>query len=138
MIILLVSFNSGEQKFFEDKDKILNIQDNYNSDFLLAELPQGNYEDNIDYDRLIKIFTDPRDAGAENYVKFKSFCDAIVKRLSSNDTISNIVLKDEYGNVYYNLLKDEIVGLNLEGINNMDDSGGLSFKFYIYLKEEDE
>lgn len=138
MIILLVSFSSGEQKFFEDSNKILQIQDNYNSDFLLAELPQGNYEDHIDYNRLIKIFTDPRDSGAENYTNFRNFCDTIVRQLSLNDTISNIVLKDEHGNVYYNLLKDEIVGLNLEGINNMDDSGGLSFKFYIYLKEKGE
>ena len=56
--------------------------------------------------------------------------------MENNDEIENITLKDSDGNVYYNINSNNLIGIDAEGINNIDTSNKLSFRLYIYRKKE--
>jgi hypothetical protein len=54
-------------------------------------------------------------SSAEEYNRFRTYCKNILKQLNKGDKVSNVFVKDNYGNVFYNITKDQIVGIDIEG-----------------------
>lgn len=131
---LIFTFKSGAYKTFEDNNNCLTIQDNYRSDFLLTPRVFG-LNDDVDYYALLRISTSA-EANGEDYISFKNYCNELLTLMENNDEIVNIVLKDGDGNVYYNINSNDLIGIDAEGINNIDTSNKLSFRLYIYRKKE--
>lgn len=134
---IIFSFETGEQKIFSDVSKTLTIQDNYNYDELLSP-NQINNTIEEDYFSLISISNNTITNNTNDYISFKNFGDSIVAQLQKNDKISNIIIKDSYGNVYYNLLPNDIIGINLGGLldyGNPTEETTLLFKILIYCKK---
>lgn len=133
---LIFSFDSGKQEIFEDNNAFLSIQDNYRSEFLLTPRVFG-LSDDIKYYSLLRINTNEK-ANAQDYINFKDFCNKILNYMENGDNITNFVLKDNDGNVYYNITKENLIGIDAEGVNNIDTSNKLSFRIYLYRRKSEE
>ena len=111
--IFSMSFESGKQINYEDVSGGISISDTYKNDLLLRA--PGDFVDEIQYTNLLKMLTNNTYSTGEEYANFKNFCEQILKQMEI-DVVSNFIIKDNFGNVYYNILQNKIAGINIEGI----------------------
>lgn len=133
---ITISFDSGEQLIFADSAKAITLQDAYNNDFLIRS-EDRTIGDNIKYTNLIKIFTGMFYSSAEEYNRFRTYCKNILKQLNTGDKVSNVFVKDNYGNVFYNITKNQIIGIDIEGTTEQNELGDniLLHRLLIYVND---
>lgn len=129
---LIVTFESGEQNIFIDDKNILDINEKYASQMIINNELNLNRE--FEYFSVLIINPNLESSG-ENYIKFKEYSEIIIEHLEKNDPIKSIVLKDSYGDVYYNIVAENLVGVNLDGANELNNVNKLTFRLYFYLKK---
>lgn len=135
---IIISFDSGEQIKYEDLSQSLVIQDSFNSQNILNPdlriLPNGEH-----YNNVITINTSPDNITATEYNNFRFFCKKILRILdkTENNKISNIVIKDNNEEIFYNILKNEIVGIDIEGTTNytVENKKIFLFRLLVFLKD---
>lgn len=130
---VIISYTTGDQDSFIGEKGGLDIVHLYRTQYENTSEVAGLQGFN-EFNELIKIYSSLREENAwYNYTSFKQFCENNVLKIDK-DTVANITIKDNYGNVYYNILADQIIGLDIRGTTNELDV--LSFELYIYLKGE--
>ena len=134
-----VSFESGEQIFYTTETRDFIIREVYSSDLLLTDETQpGVNAEKYDYDTLLQLQTGFNSTASE-YAGFKRFCEKILSHIERDDKMTNFFVKDADGNAYYNLTKDEIIGIYFEGIaQDEENSNKLRFKLFVYTKRKDD
>lgn len=123
----IFSFSSGEQVIYDDITRTIRVTDSYYSPFLVA--PEGGYAPTCECERTLSLSTTDNIAH-ENYLNFQTFCNSILNRRKQSDEISGVCIISSDGEVFYNLLPAEIMGVRFGG-NSHD--GVLHFNLEIFL-----
>lgn len=92
------------------------------------------YLEQKQFDGVLSISSSPETENAfENYQDFIEFCKA--NFLNNKENITNFILKDNDGNVYYNISKEDLMYVDMEGSTRHTPDGTLTFNLVIFYKE---
>ena len=132
---LIVAFKSGKYLTYSDEELSLNINENYISDININPQLIGDLSDKPCFS--IIIITNLNVPNLMTYNNFKTFGEEVISTLQKDEIITNITIKDTYGNVYYNLLENEIYGVEFGSTTNSNNTNVLSYKMQIYRKKDE-
>ena len=132
---LVISLTSGEQHVFTDEFGGMTFGIDYGVK-ITDSLRDGERDGERDYDKVITIRSSYTENAYQSYKNFEEFALSHLTNLTKEE-LSNIVIKDNYGNVYYNLLQNEISELEIKGSNTITPNNGmLVFSLIIWCKGE--
>lgn len=133
---LIVAFKSGKYLTYSDEQLSLSINENYISDININPQLIGDLSDKPCFS--IIVITNLNTPNLSTYNSFKNFGEEIISTIQENEEqMSNIIIKDTYGNVYYNLLENNIFGVEFGSTTNSSNSNILSYKMQIYRKKDE-
>ena len=128
---LVISYKSGAQEIYTSLENGTGIVHLYKSDYSVMEL--NGLQGFNDFKEMIKFYSTVQENAWMNYKTLQEFCKNNILNVDKN-TISNILIKDNYGNVYYDIPMETVIGIDAQGTSENTDI--LSFEIYIYLKGE--
>lgn len=132
---LIFKFASGKEVNFIDEEHTFSIVENYRSPMLLTPQVFG-IDDNRDYYALLLIDGRPMEDYASNYCNYKNFGDSILDLLNSEDTISEIILKDvDTQGEYFHINSDQLVGIEAGGGTDRGLDNIMVYRIQIYYKK---
>lgn len=132
---LIFKFASGEEVNFIDEEHTFSIVENYRSPILLTPQVFG-IDDNRDYYALLLIDGRPIDDYAAAYCNYKNFGDSVLDLLNSEDTISEIILRDvDTQGEYFHINSDQLVGIEAGGGTDRGLDNIMVYRIQIYYKK---
>lgn len=135
---LIITLKSGDILTYTDEKHSFYIHDDYKSEILLTPQLFGIDSTEKDYFSLL-VIEDTQKACSESYLAFKNYGDKIIQNLNNQNFITNVMLKDEYGNVYYNISDKYLVGIEAGGSNaRKHNSNLLVYRLQFYYNKKGE
>lgn len=129
---LIITLNSGEELSFKDNSRNMIFSSDYNSIWSNNDYPE--FKNNL-CNEVLKISSSVEDDAFQNYSDFLNFCKKNILPMTK-ENISNIVIKDNFDNIYYNLSMNQIYNLTIQSGTEVNANGIFGCVLSIYIKGE--